>query len=199
MWGSQVPNKIRIHVWRAFHDAIPARIHLSRRGAWCLWQRRNRLIFENLKLASNEIVTWAGKLMGDFILCDGLDEPRVVKNRVPKLPWNPPTHGIIKINVDAAVNSSSDFIGVGAVARDEFGMVIAALSRRIFGKFSPHVGECLAVREGLCLAHLCGFQNFMVESDALNAVGAIQRPLCRALESNVVADIREMLASNNGT
>ncbi|GMN75322.1 hypothetical protein TIFTF001_056295 [Ficus carica] len=99
--------------------------------------------------------------MGDFILCNGLDEPRAVKNHVTKLPWNPPTHGIIKINVDAAVNSSSDFIGVGAVARDEFGMVIAALSWRIFGKFSP------------------------------------QRPICRALESNVVADIREMLASND--
>ena len=36
-------------------------------------------------------------------------------------------------------------------------------TRRIFGKFSPHVGECLAVREGLCLAHLCGFQNLCAE------------------------------------
>ena len=39
LWGLNVPSKIKIHVWRAFHEALPVRSHLCRRGnnvdQWC--------------------------------------------------------------------------------------------------------------------------------------------------------------------
>ena len=41
--------------------------------------------------------------------------------------------GIVKINVDAALNPVMEFIGVGIVARNDRGVVLRALSRRIFG------------------------------------------------------------------
>lgn len=85
----------------------------------------------------------------------------LAKIKMAKLPWKPPDHGSLKINVDAAVNAALDYIGVGVVILDGFGVVVAALARRIFGKFSPHVGECLAEREGLSLAHVCGAKKFM--------------------------------------
>ena len=32
LWKSQVSTKVKIHVWRAFHDALPAMLSLSKRG-----------------------------------------------------------------------------------------------------------------------------------------------------------------------
>ncbi|GMN53123.1 hypothetical protein TIFTF001_022268 [Ficus carica] len=111
--------------------------------------------------------------MGDFHLCNGLDKPVTVKQKVVKIPWKPPEHGTWMINVDAAVNEALDYIGVGVVIRDGFGVVVAALARRIFGKFSPHVGDCLAVRDGLSLAHACGTKKFVVKLNVLNVVRTI--------------------------
>lgn len=75
------------------------------------------------------------------------------------------------------------------------GDLVAALARKIFGKFSPHVGECLALREGLSLAHACDTKKFVVKSDALNMVRAIQKPLCRVLEANIIDDIQDLMMS----
>ncbi|GMN40602.1 hypothetical protein TIFTF001_009828 [Ficus carica] len=193
-WGklckSQVPHKVKIHVWRAYHDALPAMLSLSKRGIkadklcplcrddledtshafwYCLeaQERRNKWIFENKMMNANDIVTWAGRFLGDFL---------------------------IKINVDAAVDSSLEYIGIGVVARDKNGAVMSFLSRRIFGKFSPHLGECLAVREGVCLANFLRLDNWVVESDALNTVSAIQNPVAEAPETNIVEDIRDYLS-----
>ncbi|GMN72217.1 hypothetical protein TIFTF001_055608 [Ficus carica] len=82
--------------------------------------------------------------------------------------------------LETAVDSSLEYIGIGEVARDEDGSIMSFLTRRIFGKFSPHIGECLAVREGVCLAKFLGLDNWAVESDALNTVSAIQNPVPEA-------------------
>ena len=264
LWKSQVPNKVKIHVWRAFHDALPTKISLSKRGIeadkfcplcrdgledtshvfwycleaqdvwrksvlwpilkkfpggpfyalclfvsaqwnseevgvfltiiWCLWQRRNKWIFENKMMNAIEVVAWAGRFLGDFLVCSGLDNPIEKKTLAPKALWLAPSDDQIKINVDAAVDSSLEYIGIGVVARDKDGAVLSFLSRRIFGKFSPHLGECLAVREGVCLANFLRLDNWVVESDALNAISAIQNPVAEAPEANIAEDIRDFLS-----
>ncbi|GMN52832.1 hypothetical protein TIFTF001_021965 [Ficus carica] len=161
---------------------------------WRLWQRRNKWIFENKMMNANDIVAWAGKFLGDFLVCNELDNPLEKKTLAPKVLWQAPSHDQIKINVDAAVDSSLEYIGIGVVARDKDGAVMSFLSRRIFGKFSPHLGECLAVREGVCLANFLRLDNWVVESDALNTVSAIQNPVAEAPEANIVEDIRDSLS-----
>ena len=32
LWSCKVPNKVKIHLWHACYNAIPARSHLQRRG-----------------------------------------------------------------------------------------------------------------------------------------------------------------------
>ena len=49
----------------------------------------------------------------------------------------------MKINVDAAVDNNMDFMGIGVVARDTNGMVLGAVSWRLFGRFSPHLANVL--------------------------------------------------------
>ncbi|EXC15868.1 hypothetical protein L484_003655 [Morus notabilis] len=45
-----------------------------------------------------------------------------------------------------------ELCGLCVVARDSRGSVLAAASIRVPGRFSPHVAECLAIREGAKLA-----------------------------------------------
>ncbi|GMN45720.1 hypothetical protein TIFTF001_014908 [Ficus carica] len=133
------------------------------------------------------------KILGDFLVCNGLDKPPEKKTLAPKVLWHAPSHDQIKINVDATVDSSLEYIDIGVVARDKDGVVMSFLTRRIFGKFSPHIGECLAVREGVCLAKFLGLDNWVVESDALNTVSAIQNSVAEAPKANIVEDIRDSL------
>ncbi|GMN53841.1 hypothetical protein TIFTF001_022971 [Ficus carica] len=232
LWKSQVPNKVKIHVWRAYHEALRTMFSLSKRGvgvnklcpscrtgmedsSHVLWYFseaqevwRNSALWPVLKkfpggpfyafclFVSSQ---WNSDELGNFLviiwsLWQRRNNPVEKRTLAPKALWHAPSHGLIKINVDAAVDSSLEFIGVGIVARDEEGVVMSFLSRRIFGKFSPHLGECLAVREGVFLANFLKLDNWVVESDAMNAVRAIQNPVAEAPEANIVEDIRDYIA-----
>ncbi|GMN30483.1 hypothetical protein TIFTF001_002812 [Ficus carica] len=94
-----------------------------------------------------------------------LDNPLEKKTLAPKVLWHVPSHDQIKINVDATVDS-----------------------------YLEYIGECLAVREGVCLANFLRLDNWVVESDALNTVSAIQNPVAEAPESNIIEDIRDSLS-----
>ncbi|GMN25934.1 hypothetical protein TIFTF001_047765 [Ficus carica] len=141
LWKSYVPNKVKIHVWRAFHDALPTKFSLSKRGIevdklcplcrddledtshafwYCLeaQERHNKWIFKNKMMNANDVVAWAGRFLGDFLVCNGLDNPLEKKTLAPKVLWHAPSHDQIKINVDAAVDSSLEYIGIGVAARD---------------------------------------------------------------------------------
>ncbi|GMN46774.1 hypothetical protein TIFTF001_015948 [Ficus carica] len=88
-------------------------------------------------LTATETVAWAGRFLGNFLVCNGLDKPVEKKTLAPK---------------------------------------------------------------GVCLAKFFGLDNWVVESDALNAVSAIKNPVTRAPEANVVKDIRDsLLVARSGT
>ncbi|GMN73854.1 hypothetical protein TIFTF001_053750 [Ficus carica] len=124
---------------------------------WSIWLDKNRLVFENKAEGAKEVVARAGRILGDYLVCNGLDEMKCNRAKPNTVKWCPPTRGYVKINVDAAVNNDMEFIGIGVVARNEDGTVLAAAARRMFGRFSPHLGECMAVREGVWLAQSRGF------------------------------------------
>ncbi|GMN52559.1 hypothetical protein TIFTF001_021710 [Ficus carica] len=84
--------------------------------------------------------------------------------------------------------------GIEVVIRCDQGAVLAAVNKKKFGSsFSPHIAEALAMREGILLAQSCGLEHWILESDAVNVIRAIQRPSSRAPESNVIADINEAI------
>ena len=58
--------------------------------------------------------------------------------------------------------------------RDAAGVVVSCLSKRVAELFSPHVAECIAMREGLEMATTCGLVVESVESGVVNIVQAIK-------------------------
>lgn len=67
-----------------------------------------------------------------------------------KAKWQPPPHGWVKANIDAAIDDIG-WIRVGVVLRDEGGIIIAVLMARLRRLSNAFVGEVLAIKEGLCL------------------------------------------------
>lgn len=64
----------------------------------------------------------------------------------------PPPPGLIKINVDASVRPYLLSFGVNIVAGDEHGVVVAAKSASIKGKFPPYLAEMYVVQEDVRMA-----------------------------------------------
>ena len=64
------------------------------------------------------------------------------------------------------------------------------------GSFSVHTAEYLAVCEGTRLAHSCGIQNWVIESDTINVVRAINSSSARALGASVIEDIKEVVLND---
>ncbi|GMN55944.1 hypothetical protein TIFTF001_025066 [Ficus carica] len=88
---------------------------------WAIWSNHNRRIFEGRFDEPTEIVDRAGRLLGDFLVCSGLDELVKPKQVVFKHKWKAPKHGCVKLNVDIAIDDALGFISNGVVARDDRG------------------------------------------------------------------------------
>ncbi|GMN53166.1 hypothetical protein TIFTF001_022306 [Ficus carica] len=61
----------------------------------------------------------------------------------------------------------SDHIGVGAVLRNEYGLLCGALAKTLDGSFSPLLAVCLSSREGLKFAKEMEVDALVVETDVI--------------------------------
>lgn len=77
-----------------------------------------------------------------------------------------PGVGCLKLNLDASSHPSKMGVGLGAVIRDEFGVLVAA--HVVFRSVSleAEAGEAPVLLEGLKLAEACGSYQVWIEIDA---------------------------------
>ena len=99
--------------------------------AWCLRQNRNKLMFARALIQADAVVSWAGRFLGEFLTCNGLEKTTIPTKSPAKLSWQPPRRGVVKVNIDAAIHESLDVVGIGVVVRNEQGTVLRAMARRI--------------------------------------------------------------------
>ena len=106
--------------------------------------------------------------------------------------WTAPPNGFVKINFDGANAESSRMFGVGVVIRDSEGAVLASCAEKLNQPFKAEDMEALAALKALSFAHELGFQNIVLEGDALNLIQAL-----KAQEQNLlpwgllVEDVKE--------
>ncbi|KAI8554464.1 hypothetical protein RHMOL_Rhmol05G0101200 [Rhododendron molle] len=81
----------------------------------------------------------------------------------PLVNWCLPPPGIIKLNIDGAVDKSGGLVGVGIVARDHAGQILGTTSIPFPGLFSSRIVEALGFREALVTAANKGFSSIIVE------------------------------------
>ena len=96
--------------------------------AWVMWTRRNWKRNGKKFMTNSLLVLWVGQFISDF---------KVVNVKSPlesakySYAWKLTTDVVFKVNVDAAIFSSQHMCGVGVVIRDEMGLVVGALSKRL--------------------------------------------------------------------
>jgi ribonuclease HI len=79
------------------------------------------------------------------------------------LKWLPPPHGIVKLNVDAAIFHSSACIAV--IARNESGLIIKAWAKP-FNSIDPLVAEAAAILWAIQIAKMESWNAITVEGDS---------------------------------
>ncbi|MBA0759525.1 hypothetical protein Gotri_022407, partial [Gossypium trilobum] len=86
---------------------------------------------------------------------------------------SPPPHGVIKINVFAAIDQRSKIASLAAVARGSDGLFITGANALIFAR-SPLVPEALAIRLGSMLAKTQQWRNIILESDNQTVINCLK-------------------------
>jgi len=75
-----------------------------------------------------------------------------LKNVGKKCTWQRPSNGVIKLNIDGAINAQDTIAGSGGVARDAAGVFLGAWCNAYPGIVGPLISEALALQDAVLFA-----------------------------------------------
>jgi ribonuclease HI/exonuclease III len=162
-----------------------------------IWKRRNSCIHGGVFVHPNSIVITAQDLCFQFQKANVRPENQKADAAEEEgRKWSNPPNGIFKVNWDAALLKDHSGIGIGAIIRDEFGSVIAALSRTVNARMDPVTAEATAALHAVELCRDVGVQDLILEGDSLTVVKAIaSRGQINHYFGQIIEDIRMVLRS----
>ena len=159
--------------------------------AYLLWLRRN-------KMRVGEAV--ADLKLINSMAQDALIEFQQATSKPPKPPpartiskWLPPPSNWVKANFDGAIFQGSAEAGLGAIIRNDCGLVMAALTQVISLPISVEIVEVLAARRALIFALELGFDQVILEGDSEIAIRAMNSDDYMAAPfGHLIADIKAL-------
>ncbi|GLT59332.1 hypothetical protein SLA2020_321580 [Shorea laevis] len=164
---------------------------------WKLWSCRNEALWEGKTMEPRQIIAKALSFLQEYstaLLSRGRG-PASVQRRT-ETRWRPPDAGFVKINMDGAICAQRELYGLGAVARDSSGEVIAAMMFKGYGQISAEESEACSLRKALKWARDLMFYKVVVETDCASIVTAINGDYL-SLNSNlgcILLDCKQLMA-----
>ncbi|XP_075658738.1 uncharacterized protein LOC142628548 [Castanea sativa] len=124
-------------------------------------------------MSAVEIYGAATRLLHEYTLAQ--EVPHQLQNSQPaQNRWVPPPNGWYKVNVDGAVFSKHKWSGIGVIARDDQGHVVAAMSKKLEIPLRPLEIEAKAMEAIAIFATDISLQKVIFESDSQLVCSAIQ-------------------------
>ncbi|MBA0837577.1 hypothetical protein Goarm_009723 [Gossypium armourianum] len=210
LWILSIPGKIKIHVWRLFHDLVPHYENLARQtlceAVVCplcktesensdhlLWSCDilNKLVHEGVKFSRQEVL---GFIRGfeqelnisreNISLGTGLDG---------KVSWRPPNDGFVKINFDASFLQDLSLAVTAVMVRNHKGEIVGTETYLLNDVADPFVAEARACERALIFSHTLGLQRLVVEGDALLVIKSIRnREVGKSIIRSIVYHIQQL-------
>ncbi|XP_060959196.1 uncharacterized protein LOC133030463 [Cannabis sativa] len=113
----------------------------------------------------------------------------------PTALWTAPPLGKLKLNSDAACNKALGKIGISAVVRDSFGVIVAALSKPIQGCFKPEEMEAVALAHSLKWVVNLGLSINFIETDSLLVVQGLKiAHMCNSAFHLILNDVNYLVS-----
>ncbi|KAL0458285.1 UNVERIFIED_CONTAM: LOB domain-containing protein 29 [Sesamum latifolium] len=134
---------------------------------WCIWWSRNSKLMKEKFLSPDQIICFAAKYLESFSnqnLDMGLSPLAPTQDR-----WKCPPASTIKVNCDGAIFEHRKEIGLGVIARNEFGICIAWSAKSVPKETDSEHVEAEA-RHALELATRFGWDSIILESDCANLI-----------------------------
>jgi ribonuclease HI len=164
---------------------------------WHLWEAQNGVRNGEKRKHPNSLAIQF-KVYIELILQHLMKTPTNHRRETPSTSpqWSPPPEGVVVINVDAALFSSSSKMGVGVVIRDHSGNFLVACNKLLDQVIAPEIAEALAIRSAITLTRDEGLNKVLLVSDCQSVIQRIQSPVRdRSLVGVVVEDIKTLAAS----
>ncbi|KAL6184344.1 hypothetical protein ACLB2K_045746 [Fragaria x ananassa] len=152
--------------------------------AWHLWQERNRKVHGGQALAVkgfiSKIVAWWEAF--EKVCCkeeEHSNQGRKTQHhnvdgmRGREVAWRRPEQGIVKLNIDGALDHQNGVVGTGAICRNENGDCLCVLATPGTNFLSPLSCEFLALVNRLHFCIQVGFARVEVESDLQEVIAAL--------------------------
>jgi ribonuclease HI len=141
---------------------------------WAIWKARCSFIYQGVEVSPTKTITMALSLMSEFLSVRSGQQTCSVVNTGRNY-WNPPPIDYIKVNCDAAWNSTTCRAGLGSVIRDSSSSLLGGLARPT-SCGSALIAESKAILEGVKLAKDLEVRKLVVETDSKVIIDNLRNP-----------------------
>uniref|UniRef100_A0A803PF51 RNase H type-1 domain-containing protein n=1 Tax=Cannabis sativa TaxID=3483 RepID=A0A803PF51_CANSA len=167
---------------------------------WAVWGARNNLVWNKKPFIFEDVVAYAFRYLDQWKAAQISSDsswPILTAADVSEQ-WTPPNGTSVKINVDAAMFNDGRSFGLGMVARNSDGLLIAGKMKYTAVQVEVVVAEAIGIREVLSWLKENRWPQVYIETDSLCVVQAIHSSTDMiSLFGSVIQDCKTMLASLN--
>ncbi|GKV09429.1 hypothetical protein SLEP1_g20934 [Rubroshorea leprosula] len=221
IWSLDIPEKVRLLTWSAYRNVVPTKDNLHKKCVdidlecpMCGVEResvfhcfmscsiaravcRNDALWNNKGPNPHHIIKRSLDFQMEYkkaLMSKGRGAAAV--QRVSETRWHPPDEGYVKVNVDGAVSEQGHIFGMGALARDHHGEVLATMVCQGQGAVEAEMAEACSLRRALLWAQMLTLRRIEVETDCAAIVLAINN---RTLNMNsslgiILLDCRALMS-----